>query len=189
MDKGHVLIVDDEREILASLEDVLLDEGYRVERAESGEIALQLVRTEVPDVVLVDVWMPGIDGIKTLQTVKESNADIEVVLMSGHGNIETAVAATKLGAFNFIEKPLSIDAVLRIVASAVQARRDKELKANDGIDVMLDGASKNIERARRAIRKAARDLKPLLIAGERGTGKRFYRKGSTQERRHKRRGL
>ena len=173
MDKGHVLIVDDEREILASLEDVLLDEGYRVERAESGEIALQLVRAEVPDVVLVDVWMPGIDGIKTLQAVKESNADIEVVLMSGHGNIETAVAATKLGAFNFIEKPLSIDAVLRIVASAVQARRDKELRANDVIDVMLDGASKNIERARRAIRKAARDLNPLLIAGERGTGKRF----------------
>ena len=173
MDKGHVLIVDDEREILASLEDVLLDEGYRVERAESGEIALQLVRAEVPDVVLVDVWMPGIDGIKTLQAVKESNADIEVVLMSGHGNIETAVAATKLGAFNFIEKPLSIDAVLRIVASAVQARRDKELRANDVIDVMLDGASKNIERARRAIRKATRDINPLLIAGERGTGKRF----------------
>ncbi|MYA95211.1 MAG: UDP-3-O-[3-hydroxymyristoyl] N-acetylglucosamine deacetylase [Nitrospinae bacterium] len=168
-----MLIVDDEREILASLEDVLLDEGYRVERAESGEIALQLVRAEVPDVILVDVWMPGIDGIKTLQAVKESNADIEVVLMSGHGNIETAVAATKLGAFNFIEKPLSIDAVLRIVASAVQARRDKELRANDVIDVMLDGASKNIERARRAIRKAARDLNPLLIAGERGTGKRF----------------
>lgn len=173
MDKGHVLIVDDEPEILASLEDVLHDEGYRVERAESGEMALQLARAEIPDVVLVDVWMPGIDGIKTLQAVKESNADIEVVLMSGHGNIETAVAATKLGAFNFIEKPLSIDAVLRIVASAVQARRERELKANDVIDVMLDGASKNIERARRAIRKAARDFKPLLIAGERGTGKRF----------------
>ena len=173
MDKGHVLIVDDEREILASLEDVLLDEGYRVERAESGEIALQLVRTETPDVILVDVWMPGIDGIKTLQAVKESNADIEVVVMSGHGNIETAVAATKLGAFNFIEKPLSIDAVLRIVASAVQTRRDKELKANDVIDVMFDGAGKNMERTRRAIRKAARDLNPLLLAGERGTGKRF----------------
>ena len=173
MDKGHVLIVDDEREILASLEDVLLDEGYRVERAESGETALQLVRAEIPDVVLVDVWMPGIDGIKTLQAVKESNADIEVVLMSGHGNIETAVAATKLGAFNFIEKPLSIDAVLRIVASAVQARREKELRANDVIDVMLDGASKNIERTRRAIHKAMRDIHPLLIAGERGTGKRF----------------
>ena len=93
--------------------------------------------------------------------------------MSGHGNIETAVAATKLGAFNFIEKPLSIDAVVRIVASAVQARREKELRANDVIDVMLDGASKNIERARRAIRKAMRDINPLLIAGERGTGKRF----------------
>lgn len=173
MDKGHVLIVDDEREILASLEDVLHDEGYRVERAESGETALQLVRTETPDVVLVDVWMPGIDGIKTLQAVKESNADIEVVVMSGHGNIETAVAATKLGAFNFIEKPLSIDAVLRIVDSAVQARKARELKANDAVDVMLDGASKSIQRVRRAIRRAAKDIGPLLIAGERGTGKRF----------------
>lgn len=173
MDKGHVLIVDDEREILASLEDVLHDEGYRVERAESGETALQLVRTETPDVVLVDVWMPGIDGIKTLQAVKESNADIEVVVMSGHGNIETAVAATKLGAFNFIEKPLSIDTVLRIVDSAVQARRAKEPKVTDAVDVMLDGASKGIQRVRRAIRRAAKDIGPLLIAGERGTGKRF----------------
>ena len=173
MDKGHVLIVDDEREILVSLEDVLLDEGYRVERAESGETALQLVRTEAPDVVLVDVWMPGIDGIKTLQAVKESNADIEVVLMSGHGNIETAVAATKSGAFNFIEKPLSIDTVLRIVDSAVQARRAKDIKANNVGDVILDGASKHVQRVRRAIRRAAKDIGPLLIAGERGTGKRF----------------
>ena len=168
-----MLIVDDEREILVSLEDVLLDEGYRVERAESGEAALQLVRTEAPDVVLVDVWMPGIDGIKTLQAVKESNADIEVVLMSGHGNIETAVAATKSGAFNFIEKPLSIDTVLRIVDSAVQARRAKDLKANNVGDVILDGASKHIQRIRRTIRRAAKDIAPLLIAGERGTGKRF----------------
>lgn len=168
-----MLIVDDEREILTSLEDILHDEGYRVDRAESGETALQLVRTETPDVVLVDVWMPGIDGIKTLQAVKESNADIEVVVMSGHGNIETAVAATKLGAFNFIEKPLSINAVLRIVDSAVQARRAKELKTNDVVDVMLDGTSKKTQRVRRDIKKATIDIDPLLIAGERGTGKRF----------------
>ena len=173
MDKGHVLIVDDEREILMSLEDVLHDEGYRVERAETGEIALQLIRAETPDVVLVDVWMPGIDGIKTLQAVKESNADIEVVVMSGHGNIETAVAATKLGAFNFIEKPLSIDTVLRIVDSAIQARRAKELKSNDVADVTFEGTSKNTQRVRRTIQKAAKDIVPLLIAGERGTGKRF----------------
>ncbi len=173
MDKGHVLVVDDEREILASLEDVLLDEGYRVERAESGETALQLVQTEAPDVVLVDVWMPGIDGIQTLQAVKESNADVEVVVMSGHGNIETAVAATKLGAFNFIEKPLSIDTVLRIVDSAVQARRAREMAANDADDAMLDGASRKIENIRRAIRKAAKGSGPLVIAGERGTGKRL----------------
>ena len=173
MDKGHVLIVDDEPEILASLEDVLQDEGYRVDRAASGEFALQLIRTEIPDVVLVDIWMPGIDGIKTLQAVKDSNADIEVVVMSGHGNIETAVAATKLGAFNFIEKPLSIDTVLRIVDSAVQARKAKEFKTSAVVDVMLDGASKGIQAVRKTIRRIAGENSPLLIAGERGTGKRF----------------
>lgn len=176
MDKGHVLIVDDEREILASLEGVLRDEGYRVERAESGEMALQQVHSEAPDVVLVDVWMPGIDGIKTLQAVKESNADVEVVVMSGHGSIDAAVTATKLGAFHFIEKPLSIDAVLSVVDSAVQTRRAKEFRANDIVDAMLDGAGRKIQGVRKAIRRAAKGSGAVVIAGERGTGKRVVAK-------------
>lgn len=172
MDRGHVLIVDDEREILASLEGVLRDEGYRVDRAESGEMALQLVRTETPDVVLVDVWMPGIDGIKTLQAVKESNADVEVVVMSGHGDIETAIAATKLGAFHFIEKPLSIDAVLSVVDSAVQTRRARELRANDVAEAMIQGESRKMRGVRKAVRRVAKRSGIVVIAGERGTGKR-----------------
>jgi len=123
LDKGQVLIVDDEESILSSLEGILEDEGYTTLMATSGEIALDLVRSEMPDVVLVDVWMPGIDGIKTLQAVKEMYPETEVVVMSGHGTIETAVAATKMGAFDFIEKPLSIESVLRVVSSALQSRR------------------------------------------------------------------
>ena len=123
MDKGQVLIVDDEESILSSLEGILEDEGYATLKAISGEIALDLARAEMPDVVLVDVWMPGIDGIKTLQAVKEMLPETEVVVMSGHGTIETAVAATKMGAFDFIEKPLSIESVLRVVGSALQNRR------------------------------------------------------------------
>ncbi len=172
MDKGCVLIVDDKREILASLEGILGDEGYRVERAESGEMALQMVRSEAPDVVLVDVWMPGIDGIKTLQAVKESNADVEVVVMSGHGSIDAAVTATKLGAFHFIEKPLSIDSVLSVVDSAVQTRRAKEFRANDIVDAMLDGAGRKIQGIRKAVRRAAKGSGALVISGEKGTGKR-----------------
>ncbi len=173
MDKGHVLIVDDEPEILASLEGVLQDEGYRVEQADSGEYALHLIRTETPDVVLVDIWMPGIDGIKTLQAVKSLDAYVEVVVMSGHGSIETAVTATKLGAFNFIEKPLSIDTVLRIVDSAVRSRKSKEFKTSAVAGMMLDGTSKSIQTVRKTIRRVAGETGPLLVAGERGTGKRF----------------
>ncbi len=130
MDRGYVLIVDDESEIRLSLEAVLQDEGYRVEKAESGSAALQLIQAEAPDVVLVDVWMPEMDGIKALKAVKGRNSAIEVVVMSGHGNIDAAVAATKLGAFHFIEKPLSIDTVLGVVDSAVKARRTKESQAD-----------------------------------------------------------
>lgn len=126
LDKGQVLIVDDEESILSSLEAILGDEGYTTLKAISGEIALDLVRAEIPDVVLVDVWMPGIDGIKTLQAVKEMHPETEVVVMSGHGTIETAVAATKMGAFDFIEKPLSIESVLRVVGSALQSRRSNK---------------------------------------------------------------
>ncbi|MFC1491425.1 UDP-3-O-acyl-N-acetylglucosamine deacetylase [Nitrospinota bacterium] len=139
MDKGQILIVDDEESILSSLEGILEDEGYRTLKATSGEIALDLVRAEMPDVVLVDVWMPGIDGIKTLQAVKDMHPDAEVVVMSGHGTIDTAVAATKLGAFDFIEKPLSMESVLRVVGSALKNRRLKESQAASHIESRPNG--------------------------------------------------
>ncbi|MEK6709564.1 MAG: UDP-3-O-acyl-N-acetylglucosamine deacetylase, partial [Nitrospinota bacterium] len=172
MDKGHVLIVDDEDDILSTLEAILQDEGYRVAKASSGEHALDLVRAEVPDVVLVDVWMPGIDGIKTLQAVKETSADTEVIVMSGHGNIDTAVTATRLGAFDFIEKPLSMETVLRVVNQAVQSRRARDARSADQAASFLDGNDSKIAALRAQLDAAADDLRPLVLAGERGTGKR-----------------
>ena len=117
-----VLVVDDEGEIRASLRGVLNDEGLRVLEAEDGRHALALVRGERPELVLLDVWMPELDGIELLRCLQEEPDRPQVIMISGHGNIETAVQATKLGAFDFIEKPFSIDALLQVVNRALEHR-------------------------------------------------------------------
>ena len=105
-----VLIVDDETGIRESLEGVLVDEGYETATVESGEECLKLLRREHNyEVVLLDIWLPGIDGLETLEKIHEMDNPPEVIMISGHGTIETAVRATKLGAYDFLEKPLSID--------------------------------------------------------------------------------
>lgn len=121
-----VLVVDDEPEIRASLSGVLRDEGLRVVEAADGRDALDLLRSERPELVLLDVWMPEMDGIELLRILREEPCRPEVIMISGHGNIETAVRATKLGAFDFIEKPFSIDAVLRLVNRALDHRATRE---------------------------------------------------------------
>jgi len=117
-----VLVVDDEGEIRTSLRGVLSDEGLRVLEAENGRRALSLVRSERPELVLVDVWMPEVDGIELLRCLQDEPERPQVIMLSGHGNIETAVQATKLGAFDFIEKPFSIDALLSVVNRALEHR-------------------------------------------------------------------
>jgi UDP-3-O-acyl N-acetylglucosamine deacetylase len=117
-----VLVVDDEGEIRTSLRGVLSDEGLRVLEAEDGRRALHLVRSERPELVLLDVWMPEVDGIELLRSLQDEPARPQVIMISGHGNIETAVQATKLGAFDFIEKPFSIDALLAVVNRALEHR-------------------------------------------------------------------
>src|SRR5690606_11240758 len=112
------LIVDDEPNIRNSLEGVLSDEGWSVVQAKNGREGLQKLIRHRPDFVLLDVWMQGWDGITTLQKMKELSKDVPIVIMSGHANIETAVKATKLGAFDFLEKPLSIDKLLPMLAHA-----------------------------------------------------------------------
>jgi UDP-3-O-acyl N-acetylglucosamine deacetylase len=117
-----VLVVDDEGEIRTSLRGVLSDEGLRVLEAEDGRRALTLVRNERPELVLLDVWMPEVDGIELLRSLQDEPDRPQVIMLSGHGNIETAVQATKLGAFDFIEKPFSIDALLQVVGRALEHR-------------------------------------------------------------------
>ena len=107
--KPLALIIDDEKAICSSLAGVLEDEGWRTVTANSGKQGMIEYKLNTPDIVLLDVWMPGMDGIETLQKLKEIREGVPVVIMSGHATIETAVKATKLGAFDFLEKPLSIE--------------------------------------------------------------------------------
>jgi UDP-3-O-acyl N-acetylglucosamine deacetylase len=120
MAKGRILIVDDETSIVRSLEGILADEGFDVVQARDGEAALALLQAQPCDLVLLDLWMPGMDGIQTLQRLKAMQTNVYIIVMSGHGNIETAVKATRLGAFDYLEKPLSLDNVLSSVNAAFE---------------------------------------------------------------------
>ncbi len=120
---SNILVVDDESDIRDSLKGVLDDEGFHTEQAESGEACLRLVDKQPFDVVLLDVWLPGMDGLETLQKIRELDNPPEVIMISGHGTIETAVRATKLGAYDFLEKPLSIDRILILIKHAIEAKK------------------------------------------------------------------
>ena len=118
-----ILVVDDEAQIRDTLEGVLTDEGYKALLAESGEECLEILRHNSPDVVLLDIWLPGMDGLETLEKLVEREDHPEVIMISGHGNIESAVRATKLGAFDFLEKPLSLERTLIVLKNAIDAKR------------------------------------------------------------------
>ena len=121
---NHILIVDDEPGILDTLSGILQDERYEVSVAKGGQDALKLIKSDSPpDLVLLDIWMPDLDGIETLQRAMEAHPRLLVIMMSGHGSIESAVKAIKLGAYDFIEKPLSLDKVTLLVRHALHERR------------------------------------------------------------------
>jgi len=119
----NILIVDDEAGIRDSLAGVLTDEGYSAWSAESGEACLERLRKGAFDVVLLDIWLPGIDGLETLERIRQLDNPPEVIMISGHGTIETAVRATKLGAYDFLEKPLSLDKTLILVKNAMESKK------------------------------------------------------------------
>jgi UDP-3-O-[3-hydroxymyristoyl] N-acetylglucosamine deacetylase len=119
-----VLIVDDEERVLSSIAGVLEDEGFRVSTAKSGEEAIGIFQQEVPDVTLLDIWMPGMDGIEVLKRLKWMSPDCQVIMISGHATISTAMTAVKLGAFDFIEKPLSLDLLLMTIRRAIERQKD-----------------------------------------------------------------
>src|SRR4026209_367845 len=118
-----ILIVDDERGIRDTLRAVMEDEGFVADAVATGEECLEALGRRAYGCILLDVWLPGIDGLETLQQLREAGADAAVVIISGHGNVETAVRATKLGAFDFIEKPLSIEKTVLTVRNALRQRR------------------------------------------------------------------
>ena len=123
LSQDRILIVDDERHIVGSLKDILVDEGYDVSVAEDGLDALDMIQSDPPDLLLLDIWLPGMDGIEVLKTVKSDHPDVEVLIMSGHGTIDTAVKATKLGAYDFIEKPFSLDHLTQSVESVLKLKK------------------------------------------------------------------
>ncbi len=170
-----ILIVDDEPSILQSLGGLLSDEGFEVKTAANGYEALKIVDTESPDLVLLDIWMPGIDGIETLKEIKKNNPHIQVIIISGHGTIETAVKATKLGAFDLIEKPLSIDKVIVAINNALNFRRleeeNKYLRKKTLEKHSITGNSPPIQELKKQIAVAAPTEAWVLITGENGTGK------------------
>jgi two-component system nitrogen regulation response regulator NtrX len=170
-----ILIVDDEISILQSLGGLLSDEGYEVLTASNGYEALKVIDKESPDLVLLDIWMPGLDGIDTLQEIRKSNSFIQVIIITGHGTIETAVKATKLGAYDLIEKPLSIDKVIVAINNALNFRRLEEenryLRKKMIEKNSISGNSPSTQALKKQIAVAAPTDTWILIKGENGTGK------------------
>ncbi len=176
MSNGHILVVDDEPDIRSLVREILEDEGYEVSVAENAEQARQARRSRRPDLVLLDIWMPDTDGISLLKEWSESNnLDLPVIMISGHGNVETAVEATRLGAYDFIEKPLSIAKLLLTIQRALETanlkRENIGLRRQAHVSQESVGDSSTYRSVRAQVERIAEHKTPVLIAGESGTGK------------------
>ena len=173
--KATILIVDDEESILDTLSSILEDEGHDVITASSGESAISKFIENPPDIILLDVWMPGIDGIETLKSIREKNRDVCVIMISGHSNIDTAVQAIRLGAYDFLEKPLSLDKVLILIRRALEMQMlEKEnmaLRTRMARKWEIVGESPEINELKDKIMKAAMSQGRVIILGESGSGK------------------
>jgi len=172
---ASILIVDDEPGVRSALGGVLRDEGYSVDAVESGEACLERLAGQPYDVVLLDIWLAGMDGLATLARMRERQFDAQVVIISGHGNVESAVRAIKMGAFDFVEKPLSLEKTVLVVGNALRQRRleaeNLALRAKvDGHYVMI-GESYAMAKLREQVTMAAPTNGRVLIFGENGTGK------------------
>ena len=170
-----VLIVDDEATIIESLEGILSDDGFEVMHAFNGYEALKKLETHSPDIVLLDIWMPGMDGIETLKEIKKIAPHLPVVMITGHGTIESAVDATKSGAYDFLEKPLSIDKVMVTINNALNFRKLEEenlyLRKKTIEKNSITGTSASVQQLYAQIMNAAPTDSSILITGENGTGK------------------
>jgi two-component system nitrogen regulation response regulator NtrX len=179
--KKRILVVDDEESIRKSLVGALTDEGYEVFDAEDGKKALELAETTRPHLVLLDIWMPQMDGMEVLKRLKMDFSESAVIMISGHGTIETAVKAAKLGAYDFIEKPLSLE---KITLTIDHALREKSLesevslyRARFDVSTTIVGESPAIIKLKEEIKMAAPSDSYVLISGENGTGKELVARG------------
>jgi two-component system nitrogen regulation response regulator NtrX len=186
----RILVIDDEPGVRTTLTAILEDEGFLVETAVSGEEGVKKAMTGRVDSVLLDVWLPGIDGIEALGRLRESRVDTQVIMISGHANIETAVRATKLGAFDFVEKPLSLEKTLLVLRNALRQRmledRARRLMRLISRDTEISGSSSASDLLRDRINEAAGSEGAVLVIGERGSGReavarRIYALGRRSE--------
>jgi len=177
MKPPHILIVDDEPGIRQSLRGVLEDENYQVTTAESGEACLAALPQNAYDLIFLDIWLPGLDGLETLSRIQEIAASErpQVIIVSGHGSIESAVKATKIGAFDFLEKPLSIEKLLIVTKNALEQRRllqeNSRLKSDSNSKYRIIGESVPMKAVRKQLSLMAGTDGRVLIYGESGTGK------------------
>jgi two-component system nitrogen regulation response regulator NtrX len=173
--KPTILIVDDEPGVRTALSGVLRDEGYAVEAVSTGEACLDRAIRGGIDLIVLDVWLPGMDGLATLARLRERQVDAQVVLISGHGNIESAVRAIKMGAFDFVEKPLSLEKTVLVVSNALKQRRleaeNRALRARVDRHETMVGESYSMRQLREQVAMAAPTNGRVLIYGENGTGK------------------
>src|SRR3954467_7584282 len=170
-----VLVVDDEPGVRSALSGVLRDEGYQVDAVDSGESCLERLSRQPYDVVVLDVWLPGMDGLATLTRMRERQVDSQVVIISGHGSIESAVKAIKMGAFDFVEKPLSLEKTVLVIRNALRQRHleaeNRALRARVAGGSRMVGDSLLMRQLREQVAMAAPTNGRVLIFGENGTGK------------------
>src|SRR5256714_1701845 len=173
--KPTILIVDDEPGVRTALSGVLRDEGYAVEAVSTGEACLDRAIRGGIDLIVLEVWLPGMDGLATLARLRERQIDAQIVLISGHGNIESAVRAIKMGAFDFVEKPLSLEKTVLVIRNALHQRRleaeNRALRARVDRTQTMVGESYAMRQLREQVAMAAPTNGRVLIYGENGTGK------------------
>ncbi len=173
---ASILVVDDEPGVRSSVSGVLSDEGFDVDTAGTGEECLERANNSAYDVIVLDIWLPGLDGLTTLQRLRERQIDSQVVIISGHGNIESAVRAIKMGAFDFVEKPLSLEKTVLVVRNALRQRdleaENRVLRAKvDRQSATMVGESPAMAHLRQQVATAAPTNGRVLILGDNGTGK------------------
>lgn len=174
MNQEHILIVDDEPDIRNLISDILADEGYSVATAANGEEANQQIKSRQPNLILLDIWMPDIDGISLMKSWNEKNlVSSPIVIMSGHGTVETAVEATRLGAKDFIEKPLSLAKLLQTVTDTLEQSEQVSPEANNVPVTVIEpiGNSTVINHLKTTLEKIYKTKNHIVLEGEYGTGK------------------